>query len=135
MVFLKRSRRSFLRLECTLNVLNSSQQPVRLTSSSSCPGGGGGGGVKFISGGNIFLKTFSINLCKGIVILEGDNIFSKSPESLTSVLFLYCQVHETNIYKGVIIFYLTGGGGGGGRNGMKDSVKFLIAPWKQQKNC
>ena len=26
-----------------------------------------------------------------------------------------------------------GGGAGGGRNGMKDSVKFLIPPWKQQK--
>ena len=25
--------------------------------------------------------------------------------------------------------------GGCGRNGMKDSVKFLIPPWKQQKNC
>ena len=40
MVFLK--RRSFLRLECTLNVLNGSQQPVGLT--ASCPRGGGGGG-------------------------------------------------------------------------------------------
>ena len=28
-----------------------------------------------------------------------------------------------------------GGGGGCGRNGMKDSVKFLIPPWKKQKNC
>ena len=36
--------------------------------------------------------------------------------------------------KGVIIF-LAHGGGGGGRNGMKDSVKFLIPHWKQQKNC
>ena len=34
-------------------------------------------------------------------------------------------------------FFSSRGGGGGvcGRNGMKDSVKFLIPPWKQQKNC
>ena len=30
--------------------------------------------MEFISGGNIFLKNFSINLCKGSVILEGKNI-------------------------------------------------------------
>ena len=32
-------------------------------------------------------------------------------------------------------FSSRGGGGGCGRNGMKDSVKFFIPPWKQQKNC
>ena len=53
-VFLK--RRSFLRLECALNVLNSSQQPVRLTASCRRGTGEGGGGMEFISGGNIFLK-------------------------------------------------------------------------------
>ena len=31
--------------------------------------------------------------------------------------------------------FFTSRGGGGGGNGMKDSVKFLIPPWKQQKNC
>ena len=37
--------------------------------------------MEFISGGNIFFKNFSVNLCKGRVILEGENIFSKSPPS------------------------------------------------------
>ena len=43
------------------------------------------------------------------------------------------KMSEWTQVKGVIIFWLTGGGGGG-RNGMKDSVKFLIPPRKQQKN-
>ena len=42
--------------------------------------------------------------------------------------------YKNVIFRGVIIFYLTGGGGGGGgRNGMKDSVKFLIPPGSNRK--
>ena len=63
--------------------------------------------MEFVSGRNIFSKNFSINLCKGRVILEGENICFESPpppppppprESLTSILFVYCQGYETNIY-------------------------------------
>ena len=59
-------QRSFLRLECELNVLNSSQQPVRLTASSKLVtehytpvDSGGGGAIEFISGGNIFQKLLN----------------------------------------------------------------------------
>ena len=47
-------------------------------------------------------------------------------------MLIRLQIWSFTRSKGVIIFYLTGGCG---RNGMKDSVKFLIPPWKQQKNC
>ena len=58
------------------------------------------------------------------------------PCYIPKLSWLYTQWGLTcilaNWFWGVIIFYLTGGCG---RNGMKDSVKFLIPPWKQQKNC
>ena len=46
--------------------------------------------MEFISGGNIFFKNFSINLCKGRVILEGENIFFFENPPFESPLHQFC---------------------------------------------
>ena len=48
--------------------------------------------MEFLSGGNIFSRNFSINLCKGRVILEGENIFSKIPPESPLHQFCFCTV-------------------------------------------